>query len=118
MILLIIISFELFIFISAQYASLFENEEEAAFSNYKLWESIGFIMPNILQQYLCIHGVGTLLTLVLLPFQFVCTYTLFHCVFKKAKSLLKHGWNNSKSVGPLYDNICYEYLSTYHLIMQ
>ena len=34
---------------------LFVNDEEAAFSNYRLWESIGFILAFILQTQVCIH---------------------------------------------------------------
>ena len=34
---------------------LFENDEEAAFSNYVLWESVGFILVFILQTQVCIE---------------------------------------------------------------
>ena len=34
---------------------LFENDEEAAFSNYRLWESMGFIFAFILQNLVCIN---------------------------------------------------------------
>ena len=37
------------IFFAALYGVLFENDEEAAFSNYRLWESAGFIIAFILQ---------------------------------------------------------------------
>ena len=33
---------------------LFANDEEAAFSNYRLWESAGFILAFILQTQVCI----------------------------------------------------------------
>lgn len=33
----------------ALYGVLFESDEEAAFSNYRLWESLGFIVAYILQ---------------------------------------------------------------------
>ena len=36
------------------YGVLFANDEEAAFSNYRLWESIGFIIAFILQTQVCI----------------------------------------------------------------
>ena len=32
----------------ALYGTLFMNEEEAAFSNYRLWESLGFVIAYIL----------------------------------------------------------------------
>jgi len=40
--------------INALYGVLFENDEEAAFSNYRLWESAGFIIAFILQTQVCI----------------------------------------------------------------
>jgi hypothetical protein len=33
---------------------LFANDEEAAYSNYRLWESAGFILAFILQTQVCI----------------------------------------------------------------
>ena len=41
-------------YISALYGVLFANDEEAAFSNYRLWESAGFILAFILQTQVCI----------------------------------------------------------------
>ena len=35
--------------INALYGVLFANEEEAAFSNYRLWESLGFLLAFITQ---------------------------------------------------------------------
>ena len=40
--------------ISALYGVLFESDEEAAFSNYRLWESLGFIFAYLLQINVCI----------------------------------------------------------------
>jgi glucan phosphoethanolaminetransferase (alkaline phosphatase superfamily) len=52
----------------ALYGVLFLNEEEAAFSNYRLWESIGFVIAYIYANYLrinvklivisCVLGIG------------------------------------------------------------
>jgi len=42
--------------INALYGVLFENDEEAAFSNYRLWESAGFILAFILQNHVCIYS--------------------------------------------------------------
>merc|ERR1711936_1566305 len=42
--------------INALYGVLFENDEEAAFSNYRLWESAGFILTFILQNHVCIYS--------------------------------------------------------------
>ena len=41
---------------TALYGVLFENDEEAAFSNYRLWESAGFILAFILQNHVCIYS--------------------------------------------------------------
>jgi len=41
--------------INALYGVLFENAEEAAFSNYRLWESLGFIFAYLLQIYVCVY---------------------------------------------------------------
>lgn len=42
--------------VSALYGVLFESDEEAAFSNYRLWESLGFIFAYILQTQVCIYS--------------------------------------------------------------
>jgi len=42
--------------INALYGVLFESDEEAAFSNYRLWESLGFIFAYILQTQVCIYS--------------------------------------------------------------
>ena len=44
-----------FFLLSALYGVLFESDEEAAFSNYRLWESLGFIFAYILQINVCIY---------------------------------------------------------------
>ena len=43
------------LFLTALYGVLFESDEEAAFSNYRLWESLGFIFAYILQTQICIY---------------------------------------------------------------
>ena len=40
----------------ALYGVLFANDEEAAFSNYRLWESAGYILAFILQTQVCIEA--------------------------------------------------------------
>ena len=42
--------------INALYGVLFSNDEEAAFSNYRLWESMGFLIAFILQTQVCIEA--------------------------------------------------------------
>ncbi len=42
-------AFVTYLNIPALYGVLFESDEEAAFSNYRLWESLGFIFAYILQ---------------------------------------------------------------------
>jgi hypothetical protein len=35
---------------------LFPKSEEAAFSNYRLWESVGFIIAFAYSQYICVDA--------------------------------------------------------------
>ncbi len=53
-------------FFPALYGVLFESEEEAAFSNYRLWESLGFIFAYILQTQVCIYSKLWVILFVLL----------------------------------------------------
>ena len=53
--------------INAFYGIIFKNDVEAAFSNYKLWESLGFIFAYILQTQVCIHVKLWMLLAILLP---------------------------------------------------
>ena len=41
------------IFITALYGLLFPKDVEAAFSNHRLWQSVGFIVSFSIQNYLC-----------------------------------------------------------------
>ena len=55
--------------ISALYGVIFKNSEEAAFSNYRLWESMGFLIAYLLQTKVVrsrITGLGTRVVLRLL----------------------------------------------------
>ncbi len=40
----------------ALYGALFVGNEEAAFSNYRLWESLGFLIAYILQTQICVDA--------------------------------------------------------------
>jgi len=51
--------------INALYGVLFENDEEAAFSNYRLWESTGFIISFVLQTQVCVFTKLCVLVAVL-----------------------------------------------------
>jgi len=50
---------------SALYGTLFSSESEAAFSNYRLWESIGFFAAFAYSFYLCAAVKLYILTSVL-----------------------------------------------------
>ena len=50
---------------SALYGTLFGSESEAAFSNYRLWESIGFVAALAYSFYLCAAVKLYILTSVL-----------------------------------------------------
>jgi len=51
--------------INALYGVLFANDEEAAFSNYRLWESLGFIFAYVLQTQVCVFSKLWVLIFVL-----------------------------------------------------
>ena len=40
-------------YFSALYGALFSSESEAAFSNYRMWESFGFIIAFAYSNYVC-----------------------------------------------------------------
>jgi hypothetical protein len=42
--------------VPAIYGVLFEKHEEAAFSNYRLWESIGFIIAYVNTNLICVNA--------------------------------------------------------------
>jgi len=50
---------------SALYGTLFGSESEAAFSNYRLWESLGFVVAFAYSFYLCAAVKLYILTTVL-----------------------------------------------------
>jgi len=42
--------------ITAFYGVIFPAEEEAAFSNYRLWESVGFIIAYAYSTFICVDA--------------------------------------------------------------
>jgi len=52
--------------INALYGVIFEGDEEAAFSNYRLWESLGFIFAYVLQTQVCVSDKLWAVLIVLL----------------------------------------------------
>ena len=52
--------------LTALVGNLFKNESEAAFSNYRLWESLGFIIAFAYSTFLCTSIKLYILTAVLL----------------------------------------------------
>lgn len=42
--------------IAAFYGFIFASNEEAAFSNYRLWESIGFIIAYAYSTFICVNA--------------------------------------------------------------
>ncbi|KAJ8020382.1 Protein unc-93-like A [Holothuria leucospilota] len=51
--------------INAIYGSLFPSNQQAAFSNYRLWESVGFTLAFSYSNFLCVWTKLTILTAVL-----------------------------------------------------
>jgi hypothetical protein len=45
-----------FVNLSALYGNLFPNNEEAAFSNYRLWESLGFAVAYAYSTFFCTNA--------------------------------------------------------------
>ena len=43
------------VFISAFYGVIFPTNQEAAFSNYRLWESLGFMISFAYANFLCVY---------------------------------------------------------------
>ena len=56
---------ELYLNVAALYGVLFKDNGEAAFSNYRLWESIGFIVAFAYQSHLCLPIKAYILLAVL-----------------------------------------------------
>ena len=54
------------LFVTALYGVIFEGDEEAAFSNYRLWESLGFIFAYVLQTQVCVYSKLWAVLIVLL----------------------------------------------------
>jgi len=50
----------------ALYGVLFPSNEEAAFSNYRLWESLGFIIAYVNGGLLCVRAKVYILAVVLI----------------------------------------------------
>jgi len=44
------------IIFAALYGNIFPNNEEASFSNYRLWESLGFAVAYAYSTFLCINA--------------------------------------------------------------
>ena len=83
----------IFISIIALYGVLFENDEEAAFSNYRLWESTGFIIAFVLQTQVCIEA--KLYVLLAGIAAGMIGYFAIEINERRQKR-----WSNSRSVGP------------------
>ena len=46
----------MYLFLSAFYGYLFPTNQEPAFSNYRLWESLGFVIAFAYSDYLCVSA--------------------------------------------------------------
>eukprot|EP00096_Caligus_rogercresseyi_P002815 TRINITY_DN1512_c1_g1_i1.p1 TRINITY_DN1512_c1_g1~~TRINITY_DN1512_c1_g1_i1.p1 ORF type:complete len:461 (+),score=77.14 TRINITY_DN1512_c1_g1_i1:3453-4835(+) len=69
--------------INAFYGVMFEGDEEPAFSNYRLWESLGFITAYILQDTVCVHTKVWVLVGVLSAG--IIGYTIIEIIIKLRK---------------------------------
>lgn len=48
------------------YGVFFHDNQEAAFSNYRLWESLGFVLAFAYSKYLCVYVKLIILLVVLI----------------------------------------------------
>ena len=53
------------VYVAALYGTIFSDEPEAAFSNYRMWESLGFIIAFAYSNYLCTNVKLYILTTML-----------------------------------------------------
>lgn len=70
--------------INAFYGVIFTKNEEAAFSNYRLWESVGFIIAFAISNKLCIDQKLYILLAILAVG--ISGYLIIECVIRKEKS--------------------------------
>ncbi|GIY82078.1 protein unc-93 homolog A [Caerostris extrusa] len=74
------------------YGALFRSEEEAAYSNYRLWESVGFAMGFGYSTFLCV--LSKLSILIVFLFIGIIGYTAVEIRFNRAK----HSYDISKNL--------------------
>ena len=76
--------------INALYGVLFASDEEAAFSNYRLWESMGFLLAFITQASgVCVFP-KLILTLIFLSLGMCGYFAVEFLERKKAKNQRNH----------------------------
>ena len=84
---------------SALYGVLFTNEAEAAFANYRMWESIGFIIAFAYSEHICTEPKLIVITCVLIVgYIGFCIVTVMEKNRKKNEPAniddLKNGYEN------------------------
>ncbi|KAL1437395.1 hypothetical protein MTO96_001455 [Rhipicephalus appendiculatus] len=71
--------------VNAFYAIVFPDDEEAAFANYRLWESLGFIIAFVIQKLLPIHHKVAVLATFLVSGMLGYLAIEIHLAVKKRK---------------------------------
>lgn len=66
------------LFIPAMYGSLFASNSEAAFSNYRMWESLGFIIAFAYSNFICTRDKTIVLLVMLFIGNILYFYVEFH----------------------------------------
>ena len=86
-----------FIVILAFYGVLFLHNEEAAFSNYRMWESLGFIAAFILNNEVCTAAHTWIVTFVLIAgiTGYLCIEAIERGMFGKKPALTEFQTNGS-----------------------
>lgn len=94
----------IYFFVTAYYGILFPGREEAAFANFRLWESMGYIIAYIISPYMR-TSEKTYLILVTLIVGVLC-YFIVEYRDRKSKKFAVQKTNNNPEKG--FDNIAFQ----------
>ncbi|CAH1781373.1 unnamed protein product [Owenia fusiformis] len=80
--------------INALYGAIFAEDSDAAFSNYRMWESLGFIIAYIYSALLCVY-VKIYIVMAVLVVGFVC-YLIVEIGYRKEQKNLENKENDKQ----------------------
>ena len=82
--------------INALYGSLFASNEEAAFSNYRMWESVGFVIAFITGSCGVCTFPKIIGVIVFLSVGMIGYFMVEYCEYQKKKKQTGYGYNNNE----------------------